>query len=180
VNNLDWARIEADHAGFVDNELQFELLIEINSTDQNSPDRSQSTSENQEIKSSCGNDRETTNQPTPQSQRPEKEEQDTETDHSDETETSPALDAASSSRSGLNSQKSIDTGTQREVPTYQDPEQLSAVYKEDATFKEMREELDVEVTAQTVRKYMIKFGIHEPEPRPDRLLETIREAELDL
>jgi len=36
------------------------------------------------------------------------------------------------------------------------------------------------VTAQTVRKYMIEYGIHEPKPRPDRLLETIRASELEL
>jgi hypothetical protein len=66
------------------------------------------------------------------------------------------------------------------VPKYQDPEQLAAVYNEDATFEEMRQELGVDVTAQTVRKYMIKHGIHEPEPRPDRLLEAIRATEFEL
>lgn len=63
---------------------------------------------------------------------------------------------------------------------YRDPDRLEAVYDEDATFKEMKAALGVDVTAQTVRKYMIKYGIHEPEPRPDRLLESVPESEFEL
>jgi hypothetical protein len=48
------------------------------------------------------------------------------------------------------------------VPAYQDPAQLQAVYNAHETFAEMTEALDVEVTPQTVRRYMIQHGIHEP------------------
>jgi len=47
-------------------------------------------------------------------------------------------------------------------PAYRDPEQLAAVYDEYDTFAEMTDALDVDVTPQTVRRYMIKHGIHEP------------------
>ncbi|WP_135855105.1 hypothetical protein [Halorussus salinus] len=49
-----------------------------------------------------------------------------------------------------------------DLPPYQDPDRLQAVYDEHETFKEMTDALDVEVSAQTVRRYMIKYGIHEP------------------
>lgn len=45
---------------------------------------------------------------------------------------------------------------------YRDPERLRTVYEEYDTFAEMTEALDVDVTPQTVRRYMIKYGIHEP------------------
>ncbi len=50
-------------------------------------------------------------------------------------------------------------------PAYRDPDRLAAVYDPEATFAEMTEELGVDVTAQTVRKYMIEHGIHNPAPR---------------
>ena len=50
-------------------------------------------------------------------------------------------------------------------PAYRDPDRLAAVYDPEATFAEMTEELGVDVTAQTVRKYMIEHGIHDPAPR---------------
>lgn len=72
------------------------------------------------------------------------------------------------------------TNLEKTVPPYRDPEKLAAVYNESATFREMKTALDTDVTAQTVRKYMIKYGIHEPEPRPDQLLESIRVSEFEL
>ena len=45
---------------------------------------------------------------------------------------------------------------------YRDPEKLEAVYETYDTFTEMTEALNVDVTPQTVRRYMIKYGIHEP------------------
>lgn len=47
-------------------------------------------------------------------------------------------------------------------PAHRDPERLREVYAEDRTFEEMRDALGVDVTAQTVRKHMVKHGIHEP------------------
>jgi len=87
-------------------------------------------------------------------------------------------DSSSSNRSKdirKRHQDSIDS-----KPHYQDPERLEAVYETNETFDEMKEALDVDVTAQTVRNYMIKHGIHDPKPRPDRVLESIQASELEL
>lgn len=53
----------------------------------------------------------------------------------------------------------------KELPAYKDPEKLRAVYDEEDTFAEMTESLGVDVTPQTVRRHMVKLGIHEPESR---------------
>lgn len=55
-------------------------------------------------------------------------------------------------------------------PAYRDPERLRAVYDAHETFPAMTEALDVEVEPQTVRKHMVRAGIHEPErpPRDER------------
>jgi len=50
-------------------------------------------------------------------------------------------------------------------PAYKDPNRLREVYENHDTFNEMTAALDVEVTPQTVRRYMIKHGIHEPASR---------------
>lgn len=55
---------------------------------------------------------------------------------------------------------------------YRDPEQLQAVYDEYQTFEEMRDALGVDVTPQTVRRHMIKHGIHEVSSNP--ILEALR------
>lgn len=47
-------------------------------------------------------------------------------------------------------------------PAYRDPERLQEVYDEYDTFTEMTGALDVDVTPQTVRRYAIKYEIHEP------------------
>jgi hypothetical protein len=48
------------------------------------------------------------------------------------------------------------------VPTYEDREYLHAIYREYDTFSEMREVLDMDVSTETVRRYMIDVGIHDP------------------
>lgn len=55
-----------------------------------------------------------------------------------------------------------ETGDEEETPPYKDRERLLTVYEECETFSEMTDELDVDVTPQTVRRYMIEYGIHEP------------------
>lgn len=50
-------------------------------------------------------------------------------------------------------------------PAHRDPERLREVYEAHDTFSEMRDALDADVTAQTVRRNMMKHGIHEPETR---------------
>jgi len=54
------------------------------------------------------------------------------------------------------------------VPRYKDPSALAEVYEAYETFEEMTEALDVEVSPSTVRRHMIKHGVHEPEEMPDR------------
>ncbi|MEF8831151.1 MAG: hypothetical protein V5A23_06395, partial [Halobacteriales archaeon] len=49
---------------------------------------------------------------------------------------------------------------------HRDPTRLRAVYEEHDTFEEMRDGLAADVTAQTVRRNMMKFGIHKPDDQP--------------
>jgi len=48
------------------------------------------------------------------------------------------------------------------IPPYEDVEYLRALYAECDTFSEMREEIAMDVSAETVRRYMIDAEIHEP------------------
>lgn len=64
-------------------------------------------------------------------------------------------------------------------PQYQDPQRLQAVYESNETFEDMKEALNVDVTAQTVREYMIEYGIHTPSQRPDRVLESLQASDID-
>lgn len=50
----------------------------------------------------------------------------------------------------------------RSVPLYRKTARLREVYRKYDTFAEMTEALDAPVTAETVRRYMIDNGIHEP------------------
>ena len=63
-----------------------------------------------------------------------------------------------------------------DVEPYQDPELLQEVYEQHETFTEMTEALDVDVTPQTVRRYMIEYEIHEPEPQTAHLLKQVAES----
>lgn len=48
------------------------------------------------------------------------------------------------------------------VPSYKDPDALRAVYDEYDTFPEMTDALGVDVTSETVRRYMVEYDIHDP------------------
>jgi hypothetical protein len=48
------------------------------------------------------------------------------------------------------------------VPTYEDRPYLRAIYREYDTFSEMRAVIDMDVSTETVRRYMIDVGIHDP------------------
>lgn len=61
-------------------------------------------------------------------------------------------------------------------PVYRDPEALREVYEAHDTFPEMTEALGVDVEPQTVRKHMIKQGIHEPQPPESRTDDADRPA----
>jgi len=52
-------------------------------------------------------------------------------------------------------------------PAYRDPERLRKVYAEHETFPAMRDALDADVSTQTVRRHMIKHGIHDPDASGD-------------
>ncbi|WP_226042675.1 hypothetical protein [Natrinema sp. DC36] len=48
------------------------------------------------------------------------------------------------------------------VPAYKDPNALRDVYEQYDTFPEMTEALGVDVTSETVRRYMVEYDIHDP------------------
>jgi hypothetical protein len=50
----------------------------------------------------------------------------------------------------------------RSVPPFRDTELLAEVYDTHETFAEMAVALDMDVTAETVRRYMIDAGVHQP------------------
>lgn len=54
------------------------------------------------------------------------------------------------------------TTTDSAAPAYKDPDTLEAVYEKYDSFTEMTEALGVDVTSETVRRYMIQFDIHDP------------------
>ncbi|WP_248906386.1 hypothetical protein [Halocatena marina] len=58
--------------------------------------------------------------------------------------------------------ESVDSHQNRDLPPFRDPELLAEVYESCDTFTEMPDELGMDVTAETVRRYMIDYGIHEP------------------
>ncbi|TKX56675.1 hypothetical protein EXE44_13690 [Halorubrum sp. SS7] len=87
---------------------------------------------------------------------------------STQSEAEGAADSAHS-EAAADSDASVDA----DCPAYRDPDKLTAVYDPEATFPEMTDALGVDVTPQTVRKYMIEHGIHEPTSRTsDTLTET--------
>ena len=47
-------------------------------------------------------------------------------------------------------------------PAYKDPDALRTVYEKYDTFSEMTEALGVDVTSETVRRYMVEYDIHDP------------------
>lgn len=51
---------------------------------------------------------------------------------------------------------------ERDVPPFKDPDLLASVYESCDTFAEMADTLEMDVTAETVRRYMIDYDIHEP------------------
>lgn len=74
-----------------------------------------------------------------------------------EDSSSGTLDA---SGSGSRAQES---SAGRDLPPFKDPDRLAEVYESCETFAEMAETLEMDVTAETVRRYMIDFDIHEPD-----------------
>ncbi|SDQ56321.1 hypothetical protein [Natronobacterium texcoconense] len=73
------------------------------------------------------------------------------------------VDRSSRSETVTASEDEAADGGDREVPPFRDPELLSDVYDSCETFAEMSEAIEMDVTAETVRRYMIDYGIHEPD-----------------
>jgi len=74
----------------------------------------------------------------------------------DATAESESDDGSASAASGVSARD-------REVPPFKDPDLLATVYDSCDTFAEMAAELEMDVTAETVRRYMIDYDIHEPD-----------------
>jgi len=70
---------------------------------------------------------------------------------------------------GIHDPETLPSDDDGPTPAYKDPEQLAAVYDAERTFPEMRDELDADVTAKTVRHYMVEYGIHDPETDSSRV-----------
>ena len=49
-----------------------------------------------------------------------------------------------------------------DVPPFKDPDLLADVYESCDTFAQMADAIDMDVTAETVRRYMIDYDIHQP------------------
>ncbi len=161
-----------------DGELQLELDVEIadsaSATDGNPNVSTGDTTNailNVENSSRCG----------ALDQSPDQQiESNSETQSSERTQSSVQRQQSQQSPVENNTVVAAESDSEDSRPTYQQPEALAEVYDENATFEEMKAELGVDVTAQTVRKYMIKHGIHDPQPRTDRLLESIRVSEPEI
>jgi hypothetical protein len=59
--------------------------------------------------------------------------------------------------------ESTDGGVDDDRPPFKNPELLREVYDAHDTFAEMAEALDMDVTGETVRRYMIDYNIHQPD-----------------
>lgn len=59
-------------------------------------------------------------------------------------------------------QESATGGTTRDNAPFKNPELLQEVYDTHDTFAEMAETLEMDVTGETVRRYMIDYDIHQP------------------
>lgn len=55
------------------------------------------------------------------------------------------------------------TSETQKIPPFRDPDRLQEVYETHETFAEMAESLDMDVTGETVRRYMIDNDIHQPD-----------------
>lgn len=55
-----------------------------------------------------------------------------------------------------------DGGVTDDTPPFRNPELLEEVYESHETFADMAEALEMDVTGETVRRYMIDYNIHQP------------------
>jgi hypothetical protein len=81
---------------------------------------------------------------------------------SEEDSTGAAAETADGSGGSSDDTSVQGYGRDRDVPPFKDPDLLASVYESCDTFAEMAEALEMDVTAETVRRYMIDYDIHEP------------------
>jgi hypothetical protein len=176
ANRLDDTQIDMDHARLADSELRIDLRIEIGDSGSKpeADQRSKTRAGSQATTGSHDTSDESTTQRDRRGDSPTERGED-----GDSTRTPETREERQSPRGGDSSEQTDGSSRDRR-PQYRDPEELAAVYDPNSTFEEMRTDLGVDVTAQTVRKYMIEYGIHKPEPRQDRLLESIHPSEFEL
>ena len=60
------------------------------------------------------------------------------------------------------SESELDGVRDEDLPLYKDDECLQYLYDSFRTFEEMAQNIDISVSSETVRRYMIEAGIHEP------------------
>ena len=87
----------------------------------------------------------------------------TETNTDDAVETSPREAMADAERPVASSSgNGLEAVRDESVPPYEDTEYLRALYDAHDTFSEMGEEIVMDVSGETVRRYMIEAGVHDP------------------
>jgi hypothetical protein len=76
----------------------------------------------------------------------------------------PASDAAGDSRGAVDGEDESDPAAVRDesIPAYEDTAYLQRLYETCDTFAEMSREIEMDVAGETVRRYMIDAGVHEP------------------
>lgn len=86
------------------------------------------------------------------------------TDAESAQELSPEVtEEATDSEGTTENEDTVPAQRDESVPPYEDTAYLEALYDSCDTFQEMSQEIEMEVSAETVRRYMIEAGVHEPE-----------------
>ncbi len=73
-----------------------------------------------------------------------------------------SADAPGATDAGGTAPASQTANGERNVPPFKDPDLLADVYESCDTFAQMAEAIDMDVTDETVRRYMIDYDIHQP------------------
>jgi hypothetical protein len=160
VNNIDSIRVDSKKAEIRQEELHIQLTMEIDSVD---------STRSGDLFPVEANHTKTINS----------------VDENSANEGAKTVPGSSTSAEDIEKRNDKTTAANKEYsnpssnkPQYQDPQRLRAVYEANETFEDMKEALDVDVTAQTVREYMIEYEIHNPSQRPDRVLESLQASEI--
>lgn len=74
----------------------------------------------------------------------------------------PSAGSASTGAAGDGTLDPIEAARNDALPPYEDTEYLRALYGRFDTFSEMRDAIEMDVSTETVRRYMIDAGVHDP------------------